>query len=542
MHGFPAAIARGTLAFSLALGFGAGAARAQSLRVALSAETSSADPLNYAMTPNNTLRQHIFEALIDTNADFAITPGLAESWTREGDLRWTFKLRSGVRFHNGRPFGAEDVLFTLCRTANNKDEVVQSYSRIVRRIAKVEVLGEDSIRITTKEPEPLFLSDLANIPLLPRALIRNAPLDFDKGEDCGFAGPWPAASQFNDTSLAIGTGPYKLRSYSRSGTTELVRNEDYWGAKPAWQSVRLTPVTAAGPRMAGLLAGDFDMIESPATGDLPKLRQNPNFAIAAKPTTRLIFLQLDTARSPSPFVAGADGRNPLQDVRVRQALSLAIDRRAIESRVMDGLALPAAQFLPEGMGGTISGLPVLPFDPVRARELLKEAGYAEGFTLTFHSTNNRYVNDARLAQVLAQFWQRIGVKVEVDAMPSSVYFGRRGKREFSVSMGGWGSDAPETLAFFRIWLLTTNREAGLGTSNYGGWSHAPFDELAGRANVTMDEAARMELLRQAGRIALEQMPVIPVQFESAVWAFRKGLAYGGRVDQTTFAPEVTPVQ
>jgi peptide/nickel transport system substrate-binding protein len=544
MTGITATLARRALLPALALILGGTAlpAGAQTLRVALSAETTSADPLNYALTPNNTLRQHIFEALVDLDADLTVQPGLAESWTREGDREWTFRLRPGVRFHNGQPFTAADVLFTYCRAQNNKDEVVQSYSRIVRRLEKVEVLDEHSIRLTTREPEPLLLSDLSNLTILPQSLINQAKLDFSKGEDCGFAGPWPAAAQFNDTSAAIGTGPYKLASYSRNATTELRRNDDYWGPKPHWQVVRMTPVTAAGPRLAGLLAGDYDVIESPATGDLPRLRENAGFRISAKPTTRQIFIQLDTGRSPSPFVNGGDGKNPLQDARVRQALSLAIDRKAIESRVMDGIALPAAQFLPDGMAGTIPGLPVLPYDPAKARELLKQAGYPDGFSFTFHATNNRYINDARLAQVLAQFWQRIGVKVELDAMPSSVYFGRRGKREFSVAMGGWGSDAAETLLFFNTWLMSTDRERGLGTSNYGGWSNARFDELAGRAKATMDDAARIKLLQEAGKVALEEMPVIPVQFESAVWAFRKSLAYPGRVDQTTMATEITAAE
>jgi peptide/nickel transport system substrate-binding protein len=534
-----ARLARQALLPALALALTSLPAAAQTLRIALSAETTSADPLNYALTPNNTLRQHVFEALVDMDAELAPQPGLAESWTREGDLSWTFRLRPGVRFHNGQPFTAADVLFTYCRAQNNKDEVVQSYSRIVRRLANVEVLDDSSVRVTTKEPEPLLLNDLSNLTILPRSLINNARLDFSAGEDCGFAGPWPGAAQFNDGSAAIGTGPYRVVSYSRNATTELRRNDDYWGSKPHWQSLRMTPVTAAGPRLAGLLAGDYDLIESPATGDLPRLRENAGIRISAKPTTRLIFIQFDAGRSPSPFVNGGQGKNPLQDARVRQALSLAIDRRAIESRVMDGIALPAAQFLPESMAGTIPGLPVLPYDPARAKELLKQAGYPDGFSFTFHATNNRYINDARLAQVLAQFWQRIGVKVELDAMPSSVFFGRRGKREFSVSMGGWGSDAAETLMFFSTWLMSTDRERGLGTSNYGGWSDARFDELAGRAKVTMDDATRIDLLRQAGQVALEQMPVIPIQFESAVWAFRKGLAYPGRVDQTTMATEVT---
>ena len=536
---------RSALALMAMLGLGlpsVAPAAAQTLRIAMSGETTSADPHNYSLTPNSTLQQHIFESLTAVDADLKVGPGLAERWERQDDLTWVFHLRDGVRFHNGDRFGAPDVVYSYCRILNNPGEVVQSFSRIVRRFARLEVLDERTLRLTTREPEPLLLNDLDRLAILPRSLAGGAALDFSAGGNCGFAGPWPTAAQFNEGKAAIGTGPFRLRSYAPGGVIELERHDGYWGQKPHWQSVRLTPVTAAGPRLAGLLAGDHDVIESPATGDLARLRENGSFAMANKPTTRLIFLQLDTARSPSPFVAGGQGPNPLQDARVRQALSLAIDRKAIESRVMDGVATPATQFLPDGMVGTIEGLPVLPYDPARARALLAEAGYKDGFALTFHATNNRYINDARLAQVLAQFWQRIGVKVELDAMPSSVYFGRRGKREFSVAMGGWGSDAAETLMFFNTWLMSTDRERGLGTSNYGGWSDARFDELAGRAKVTMDEATRVKLLQEAGKVALEEMPVIPVQFESAVWAFRKGLAYPGRVDQTTMATEVTAAE
>ncbi|PHK96930.1 transporter [Pseudoroseomonas rhizosphaerae] len=549
-------VARLALLPALALGSALGgalavsAAQAQTLRVAMSAETTSADPHNYALTPNNTLRQHIFEALTDIDADLRVQPALAVRWEREDDLTWRFHLRDGVRFHNGEPFGAPDVLFSYCRVLNNEGEVVQSYSRLVRRIAALEVVDERTLRLRTREPEPLLLNDLSNLAILPRGLAGGAALDFAAGDNCGHAGPWPTQAQFNEGAAAIGTGPYRLRSYSRGGAIELERNDAYWGAKPHWQAVRLTPVTAAGPRLAGLLAGDHDLIESPATGDLPRLRGNAGFALSAKPTTRLIFIQLDAARSPSPFVDGGQGNssqgnssqggNPLRDARVRQALSLAIDRKAVQERVMDGVATPAAQYLPDGMAGTIPGLPVLPYDPARARALLAEAGYPQGFGMTFHATNNRYINDARLAQVLAQFWQRIGVKVELDTMPSAVFFGRRGKREFSVAMGGWSADAAETLMFFRSWLMTTDRARGLGTSNYGGWSEPRFDGPAMRAMATMDDAARAALLREASAVAVEQMPVIPVHFENAVWAFRKGLAYSGRVDQVTSAMEVTP--
>lgn len=517
-------------------------ASAQTLRIAMAGETTSADPHNYALGPNSTLSQHIFEALTRIDAELKVGPGLATRWERQDDRTWVFHLREGVRFQNGDSFGAPDVLYSYCRILNNPGEVVQSFSRLVRRIDRLEVLDEHTLRLTTKVPEPLLLSDLSNLSILPRRLGNGTKLDFSAGETCGSQGPWPTPAQFNDGTAAIGTGPYRLASYTPGGAIILERNDNYWGEKPDWKTVRLTPVTAAGPRLAGLLAGDQDVIEAPATGDLPRLRQDGDIRIANKQTTRLIFIQLDAARSPSPFVQGGNGPNPLQDARVRQALSLALDRKAIGQRVMDGVATPATQFLPLGMVGTIPGLPVLPYDVAKAKALLAEAGYKDGFSLTFHATNNRYINDARLAQALAQYWNRIGVKVELDTMPSAVFFGRRGKRDFSASMGGWATDADETMLFFRSWLMSTDRERGLGTSNYGGWSNPKFDQLAGQAMVTMDQEARAELLQQAGRVALEEMPVIPVQFENAVWAFRKDLTYGGRVDQTTDATAIHPAK
>jgi peptide/nickel transport system substrate-binding protein len=511
-------------------------AAAQTLRIAMAAEPTSADPHHYSAAPNSTLHDHVFEALVELDARLKARPQLATGWTRRDDRTWVFDLRQGVRFHNGQAFTAADIHFSLCRIVLNDSELASSFSSTVRRIRRVDSEGPHRVVITTQEPEPLLPSDLSAIRIIPAS----REVAFNDQGGCGArdAG-WPTLAQFNDGGAAIGTGPFRMRSFGRGGATELTRNDDYWGTKPHWQAVRLQPVTAAGPRLAGLLAGDHDVVEAPATGDIPRLRDNANIRLAVAPTTRLIFLQLDQ-REPSPFVNGGTGPNPLRDVRVRQALSLAIDRNAIGQRVMDGLSTPAAQFLPDGMTGTIPGLPVLPHDPARARALLAEAGYPNGFSMTLHATNNRYVNDARVAQALAQYFTRIGVRTEVDAMPSNVYFTRRARRDFSVPMGGWAASAEETLLFFRTWVTTLNRERGFGTSNYAAWSDEVFDRPAVAALTTMDDAARAALLRDASRRALEQMPVLPIHFESAVWAFRRGLRYDGRMDQTTLSQEIRP--
>ena len=521
----------------LALLLAALPARAQTLRVALAAETNSADPHHYALAPNTTLRRHLFDALIRVDAQLRVTPGLAERWERSDDRTWLFHLRRGVTFSDGAAFGAPDVVFSFCRTLNNKDELAASFSSITRRLEAIEARGEDTVLIRTRKPEPLLLSDLGAVVILPRGAAPK-DLSFDVATACGGAdrAPWPSLADFNAGKVP-GTGPFTLASYARGAAIVLRRNDRHWGPRPHWAEVRLLPITQPASRLAALLAGDQDLIEAPGTADLPRLRADGRFTVSTAPTTRLIFLQLDTAREPSPFVPG---KNALQDPRVRQALSLALNRTLLQDRIMDGIATPAAQFLPDGMMGTVPGLPVLPYDPARARALLAEAGYPDGFAMTLHATNNRYINDGQLSQAIVQQWQRIGVKAELESVPAAIFFGRRAKREFSAAMGGWATDTDETLNFFRTWLISTDRAAGVGTSNYGGWSDAQFDRTVRAALVEMDQNRRAGLLRQAGQRALDQMPVIPVHFERAAWAFRKELSYPGRVDQTVLATEVEP--
>ena len=351
---------------------------------------------------------------------------------------------------------------------------------------------------------------------------------------CGGGAGWPSQADFNAGRAAIGTGPYRQASYARGSTIVLERNP-YFSPAPPWAEVRLSPIPQPAARLASLLAGDQDLIEAPGTADVPRLRGDARFVLTAAPTLRLVFLQLDVGRDPSPFVPG---RNALRDVRVRQALSLALNRAALVDRIMDGAAVAAGQVLPTGFPGTLPGR-ALAYDPARARALLAEAGYAQGLVLTLHATNNRYVNDGPLAQAVVQQWQRVGVKAALDTLPGVSFFPRRGRREFSVAMGGWATSVPETLGFFRTWLTTEDQALGLGTSNYGGWSDPAFDGPLRAALRAMDDGRRAALLQEASAVALEQMPVIPLHFESALWASRAGVGYAGRGDQVTRAADVT---
>jgi peptide/nickel transport system substrate-binding protein len=241
-------------------------------------------------------------------------------------------------------------------------------------------------------------------------------------------------------------------------------------------------------------------------------------------------------------VRAPNGKNPLQDLRVRQAISMAIDRKAITQRIMDGAATPAYQFLPDGMFGALPHAPELKYDPAAAKQLLAQAGYPDGFSMTLAATNDRYINDAAVAQAVAQYLSRVGIKTDVNAMTRSVFFPQRAKREFSFAMGGWGSDTGEASSFLTYWVTSLDKERGLGTSNYGGFSDPEFDKVFRQAITTVDPAQRDKLLQQSVRRALEQLPSIPLHFESSTWASRGDIDYEGRADQLTLAASARPVR
>ena len=526
----------GCAAGFVALAIAAPGAFAQSLKIGLSSEPTAVDPHYHDLTPNNALNHHIYEGLTRSDADLKIQPRLAVSWSNRDDRTWVFKLREGVKFANGAPFTADDVIFSFCRILNNETGIAASFTEPVKKMEKVIKEGDHTLVIVTRNADPLLLSDLAQTFIISKAAAKVDKVVFDPDSKCGVTAPWPTVSQFNDGSLAIGTGPYKLKSYTKGGGIELVRNDSYWGEKPQWAEIRMAAVPNAGPRLAGLLAGDFDLIENPAARDLGRIKGNDKFAHVIRPSNRVIYLQLDQ-REESPFVRSDKG-NPMRDVRVRRAMSMAIDRKAIVQRIMDDAAAPANQFLPGEMFGAMPDAPQLPYDPQGAKKLLAEAGYPNGFQLTLHATNDRYINDGQIAQAIAQYLSQIGIKTEVDAMTRSIFFSRRAKREFSFAMGGWGSTSGEASSFFRHWIVTTDKDAGLGQSNYGAFSDPVFDKILIEAIKTIDDAKREALLREAGKRAMELMPHIPIHFESTIWAFRKGIEYKGRADQLTLAMDI----
>lgn len=515
---------------------------AQSLRVALSSEPTAIDPHYHDLGPNNALALHIFDSLTRQDEKQAIHPGLATSWENDGKNRWTFKLRQGVSFSNGKPFSADDVVFSFCRTLKNETAIAGSFADITGNFVAVETPDAHTVVITTKEPDPLLPNFLSSVAILSSSIIPHDKITFDVAKNCGVTGAWPVVGDFNDGKLAVGTGPYKFKSYVKGTAIELERNDKYWGPAEPWASVRYVPVPNAGPRLAGLLAGDYDVIENPAARDVARIKDDKRFGHVITPSTRVIYFQLDVDREPSPFVKAENGKNPLKDPRVRKAMSLAIDRNAIVGRIMDGAAEPAYQFLPAGMFGALPNPAKLAYNPAEAKKLLAEAGYPNGFQVTLSTTNDRYINDSQITQAVAQYLTQIGIRADVDAMARAIYFPRRSKKEFSVALGGWGSTSGEASSFLKQWAATPDEAKTIGGSNYGGYADAEFDKVIRTAITTLDDAKRSELLQKAGVKVLEGGAFIPLHFESTVWAYKSNLTYVGRADQFTLAMSVKPAK
>jgi peptide/nickel transport system substrate-binding protein len=379
-----------------------GLAGAQELKIGIKTEPSSLDPQFHTLNPNIQVAQHFFDALVLQDENLKTKPGLALSWKTLDDTTWEFRLRPNVKFHDGSDFTAEDVVFTYERIPKVPNSP-GPYTIYTRSMKSFEVVDPLTLRIKTDGPAPLLPLDLAALPILSKKAM---------------AGPAPegkTSAELNAGNGLVGTGPFKFVEWQRGSRIVGERNDAYWGGKPAWSKVILRPLSNNTARVAALLSGDVDLIEDPPTTDLAKLKNDPKVHLDRAVSNRVIYIHLDQHGDPPIAIPDTNGKNPLMDRRVREALSIAIDRKGIADKIMEGVAVPAGDLLPYPMGGTRKDTPVDAYEPAKARKLLAEAGYPNGFSITLGAPNGRYINDLKIAQAVAAMWSRVGVKTEVDA-------------------------------------------------------------------------------------------------------------------------------
>jgi peptide/nickel transport system substrate-binding protein len=496
------------------------------LRLAFSAPATSVDPHFQNATPNFAIARNFFDTLVQMDPDNRIVPGLAESWRRLDDTTWEFKLRR-ARFHDGAELTAEDVAWSLDRPATIENSPAP-YTIYTKSIVGKRVVDARTIQLTTSGPYPLLLADLSQVIILNKKAAEN--LD---------------RAQFLAALNRLGTGPYRFVSYAPEDRVTMERFDDHWGGRPAWDKVLVRFITNEAARISALLAGDVDAIENVPTQDVERIKNDTSLVLAAKKSNRVVFLFLDSGRDQSPTVSDLNGKplasNPLKDLRVRKAINLAIDRNAIRDRIMTGIAYPTNNLATEAMPGFDPALEAVPFDPAQARKLLADAGYPDGFRLTIASPNNRLINDAKVAQAVAQMLTRVGIRTQVDAMPFAVIATRGNKGEFSSSMMAWGVQTAEASSPIRMMLACPDKAKGWGAVNWGNYCNRELDGLLTRVVSTMDDDQRNGLLKQLVRQVMDDVALVPLYFQGSTWAAKKGIAITPRGDERTtasmFAPE-----
>jgi len=508
------------------LGLSAGT-MAEELSIGFADPISSLDPTLNNHAGDRSIALHYWDLLVENKWN-ELQPGLALSWKPLNEKTWEFKLRPGVKWHDGTPFTADDLIFSYNRTRNVPGSVA-SYGGYLRTIESMEAPDPLTLIVKTSAPNPDLPLNLASIHVISKHIgEKSANEDYIAGK------------------AVVGTGPYKFVSYVPGDRAIMERNDEYWGEKQPWDKVTYRYINNAAARTAALLAGDVDVIDKVSVSDLTRLKNTPNINVYPYDGLRVMLMQPSFNPEPNAYITDNDGKplakNPLLDPKVREALNLAINREAIVSRVLQDAATEANQWMPKGTFGYNPNIKNIPYDPAKAKQLLAEAGFPDGFNLTMHVPNDRYPQGPETAQAIAQFWSRVGVKTKVEVMPWAVYASRARKNEFAMSMLAWGNGTGEASYALVNILATVAPEKGLGASNWGHYSNPKVDEALKLATSEFDVAKRSEILQNSATLVSEDVGIIPLYHYKNIWATRDGLKVSPMTSDRTAAQMVTKVE
>ncbi|MEM9682351.1 MAG: ABC transporter substrate-binding protein [Pseudomonadota bacterium] len=515
------AVAVGALAF-------AGAVPAAELTVGLAAVHTGMDPHWHNNGQNNANALHTFESLIKLDPQGKLVPGLATSWEAVTPTQIRVKLRKNVKFHDGSPFTAKDVVFSFNRIVKGVPNSPGAFTGFLKGMKEIVAVDDHTVDFIMEKPVPLVFKNIRAIFIVSEKHGKNA-----KTED------------YTTGKAMIGTGPYKFVRWVPGASVEYVRNEDYWGGKEPWEKVTFKVMKNDSSRLAALLAGDVDIISGVPTTDIQRLKTDNRLKLWTSPTTRFTMFVPGFVQEPdkTEHFSAKDGsplkENPFRNLKVRQAFNLALDRDIIVERVNQGQALRARQFLLEGVDGHIDGYDLSGFDPKKAKQLLTEAGYPDGFRVTIHTSNDRIVNAVKTIQTAAQMWTRhLNMDVKVETMPHSVFSKRRGKLELPLYMSSWGNSLNDGMGVLNPNIMTYDKKKRNGRANRGRYSNAEVDRMGELAATEVDSEKRSKLYEQALKIAMDEVVMMPLVFWVYSWGTKPDITYVPRLDQATLATAV----
>lgn len=493
----------GTLVATIALGFALiASAGANTLKVAYDADPVSLDPHEQLSGGTLQLSHMIFDPLVRWNQELGFDARLAERWERLDEKTVRFYLRQGVKFHSGNEMTAHDVVWTYERLKRSPD-----FKGLFAPFEACNLVDDHTVDFVTREPYPLVLHTVTYV----------FPMDrkFYSGEDSQ-GRPKDAIVKHGDSfasTNASGTGPFMITHREQGVRVEFERFADYWDADSPGNvsKIVLTPIKEDPTRVAALLSGDVDFIAPVPPADLDRIDNDANIDLVTMSGTRIITFQLNQNR-----------REEFRDPRVRNAIVYAINNEGIVEKIMKGFGTAAAQQSPKGYLGHNPDLTPR-FDLEKARTLMKEAGYEDGFSVTMMAPNNRYVNDDKIAQAAAAMLAKIKIKVDLKTMPKAQYWPKFDERAADIMMIGWHSDTEDSSNFTEFLLMTPDENTGYGQYNSGNYSNARVDQLIVASQKETDKAKRAKMLQEVERILHDEAAFVPLHWQDRAWAARKGV-------------------
>jgi peptide/nickel transport system substrate-binding protein len=497
------------LVFCALLMTGCISAQGVTLRVANQGDILSLDP--HAMNEGLQLDVllNVYEPLVSRNLDYKPRPLLATHWAQTAPTVWRFVLREGVHFHDGTPFAADDVVFSLQR-AHTARSAMRSY---VGEITRVSAMDSHTVEIETRVPQPILPQMLSHVYMMSRKWCEgNSAME-----------PADALNRVENAASrgANGTGPFRLAERHPDAQTTFARNRYYWeNVKGNVDEVVFMPIANGATRLAALLSGEVDVIDPLAVQDAERVKNDPRLKVLKGPELRVIFLGMDQQRDELLY-ASVKGRNPFKDRRVRQAFYQAIDIQSIQAIVMRRAAIPTALLIPPGVTGYPPELAErLPFNVESARKLLADAGYPGGFELKMNCPNDRYVNDSAICQAIASNLARVGIRITVQAETKGIYFPKVLRRDTSLYLLGWSSATGDAHVVMQA-LMASPGEGGRGQWNLGSYSNPRFDDLTARIAVEPVSAKRSDMIREALAIHQNDIGHIPLHQQTLSWGARR---------------------
>jgi peptide/nickel transport system substrate-binding protein len=505
------------------LAFVATPASSQTLRYANQGTLKSLDPYTFKETTTIAHHAHVYEGLVARDKDLKIVPALAESWETLEPTHWRFHLRKGVKFHNGDPFTADDVLFSAERVRANGSNFLSN----VPADAKFSKVDDYTVDVKLDAPNPILTSQWDTWFIM----------DKKWAEENNSVAPTPVSATTPSYAALHenGTGPFTIESHQPGVKTVFKVNPNWWG-KPEHnlKEIVFTTIASDATRVAALLSGEVDVIEPVPVQDIARIDASPNAQVLKGPELRTIFLGMDQKRDELLY-SNVKGKNPFKDERVREAFYKAIDIELIKNRVMRGLSTPSALMIAPQLYALSKDFTRPKYDPDAAKKLLTEAGYPDGFEVTLDCPNDRYVNDAAICQAVVGMLARIGVKVDLLAQPKAQFFAKvlkPGGYQTSFYMLGWTPSSMDSQNVMHdiMGCRDDPKDAGRGEANLGDYCNKEFDAITDKVLLETETAKRDQLIKQGYEIAIKDYGYIPLHQQALAWGVSKKVKLVQRAD------------